>query len=407
MKLQVEGFEFAGVAAGIKKRDKLDLGLIRARGPSGGPVVVAGAFTQSCAAAAPVKLSAARVAGGRCGALVVNSGNANACTGSQGMADAEEMSAHAARLTGGAEETSLVASTGVIGNLLPMEKVRAGVEAAAAALSPEGGERFAEAILTSDAGAKTATAEAELDGARVRVVGFAKGAGMIMPDMRVVAAGLPGHATMLAFLCTDAKIDPGALAALTGAAVQDTFNAITVDGDTSTNDSVYVLASGHAGEAPLSEAGVAGLGALLEQVMRALAQEIVLDGEGARRAFELRVEGARTVEEADAVARRVANSPLVKTAVYGADANWGRIIAAAATAGVTFDPEAAELEIAGRVIYSGGRWAGPEAEAEATAGMQGRMFTVRLDLAQGDAARTLWASDLGVEYVRFNGDYRS
>jgi len=409
MKLQVPGFRFAGGHAGLKRGGAFDLGLIACEGPDGAPARVAATFTASRAAAAPVIVSRERAAGGLCRGLVVNSGNANACTGPKGMADAKAMTAAAARVIGASGEEGLVASTGVIGAPLPVDRIRRALPGLADGLGADRFTDLARAILTTDTAEKIAAAEARIGGRRVRVVGAAKGAGMIMPDMTLAARpGRGRHATMLAFLCTDARASLQALRRATRGAVDATFNAITVDGDTSTNDSVFVLASGHASGPEIhGGAEAAALERLLRRIMGELAQAIVADGEGATCVVEVRVEGAASVAEADRVARRVANSPLVKTAIHGRDPNWGRIVAAAATAGVPVDPDRMDLSIGKVALYRRGRWRGADAEKAAHAVMREPAYPIRLHLHRGEAARSVWTCDLSAEYVRINADYRS
>lgn len=377
------------MSSGLKKRGVLDLGLIATDGPVKGAAV----FTQSHAAAAPVLLCRERMAGGKFRAIVVNSGNANACTGRVGERHAAAMARTVARVLDVADEEVLVASTGVIGAPLPVRKIQAATGPLVAALRPEGAGDFARAILTTDRAEKLVFARGRVGGRSVRVVGVAKGAGMIMPDM----------ATMLAFVCTDAAVPLPQLRRLTRRCVDLTFNAITVDGDTSTNDAVFVLASGLAGNASDPDA----LARLLLRVMEPLAKAIVGDGEGATHVFEVRVTGARSRRDADRVARRVANSPLVKTAVHGEDPNWGRIVGAIATAQVEVDPDRISVGIGPVMIYRRGRWTGPAAERKARLVMQKPEYPVTIDLGQGRATRTIWGCDLSADYVRINAGYRS
>ncbi len=385
-KLAVPGFRFSGIAAGLKGGGARDLGLIvSAPGTS-----AAGFFTRSRAAAAPVRLSRRRVRAGRVQAIVVNSGNANACTGTRGTADARAMGRAVARRLDLPEREVLVASTGVIGAPLPMALLEPAWNPLVKGLGEGRARAFAEAILTTDTRVKLASAQ--LPGG-ARLVGFAKGSGMIMPEL----------GTMLAFLCTDATLAADQLRTLGRAAVEDSFNAITVDGEPSTNDSVFLLASGQARRRPARGALVSAL----SEVMGSLARQIVEDGEGANHLVAIEVEGAASVKAADAVARRIANSPLVKTALHGKDPNWGRIVSAAATAGVPVDPRRFDLFVGDVALLRAGAWQGPAAEARATKVMGKRRYALRLRLGSGPGRRTIWTCDFSAEYVRINADYRS
>ncbi|MDF1565146.1 MAG: bifunctional glutamate N-acetyltransferase/amino-acid acetyltransferase ArgJ [Deltaproteobacteria bacterium] len=380
------GFRFAGLAAGLKRRGARDLGLIEAaEGTS-----AAGFFTTSRAAAAPVLLCRRRLKKGRARAIVVNSGNANACTGERGEADARTMGREVARRLGVREGEVLVASTGVIGAPLPMAVLDAAWDPLVAGLAAGGAKAFAEAILTTDTRIKRA--EAALPGG-ARVLGFAKGSGMIMPEL----------ATMLAFVCTDAPVEPQLLRELGREAVEDSFNAITVDGEPSTNDSVFLLASGQARRRP-SRSALAGA---LAEVMGSLARQIVEDGEGAHHLVAVEVEGAASDRAADAIARRIANSPLVKTALHGQDPNWGRIVSAAATAGVRVDPARFDLLVGETAILRAGEWQGKAAEKRASRTMRKKRYGIRLVVGEGPGRRTLWTCDFSADYVRINADYRS
>ena len=318
------GFRAAGVASGIKP-DRLDLALVVADGPCAS----AGVFTSNLAQAAPVLVSREHLLGGRSRAIVANAGCANAATGDAGLADAREMAALAARAAGCPVEQVVVASTGVIGVRLPMEKVRTGIAGAFAQLSRAGGPDAARAIMTTDTKPKEVVVPFTISGVTCRVGGMAKGAGMIAPNL----------ATMLAFFTTDAAIEPALLRRALLEAVGESLNRITVDGDTSTNDCAVVLASGASG-APATVGEGSGYDAFREalaQAARELARMLVRDGEGVTRIAEVRVEGARTAAEADRIARTVAESPLVKTALHGGDPNWGRVLAAVGRAGVPLD----------------------------------------------------------------------
>jgi glutamate N-acetyltransferase/amino-acid N-acetyltransferase len=387
------GFRAAGVAAGIKP-DRLDLALVAADAPCS----AAGVFTANLAQAAPVLVSREHLRSGRCRAIVVNAGCANAATGAGGLDDAREMAELAARATGCAADEVVVASTGVIGVRLPMEKLRTGIPAAHAALARDGGGLAARAILTTDTKPKQAAASFAVGGVSCTVGGMAKGAGMIAPNL----------ATMLAFFTTDAAVAPTLLRTALAAAVGESLNRITVDGDTSTNDCAVALASGASGAPRVEAAGVdydAFRGALTE-VARQLARMLVRDGEGVTRVAEVRVEGARTTAEADRVARTVAESPLVKTALHGGDPNWGRVLAAVGRAGVPLDVSRVSLFIGDVHVAEGGA-ACDYVEQEAAAAMQQDPVRLRIRLGEGDASGWIWTSDLSHGYVDINAHYRS
>ena len=387
------GFRAAGVAAGIKP-GRPDLALIVADGPCS----AAGVFTANRAQAAPVLVSKRHLAGGRARAIVANAGCANAATGERGLADAREMAELTAGAVGCGATEVVVASTGVIGVALPMARVREGIGAAAAALSRDGGHAAARAILTTDTRPKQVLLECSLEGRPVRVGGMAKGAGMIAPDL----------ATLLAFFTTDAGVEPEPLQAALREAVAQSFNRITVDGDTSTNDMAVVLASG-AGPAPPVRGPGASYDAFrdaLTEAARRLAAMIVRDGEGATRVAEVRVEGARSAAEADRIARTVAESPLVKTALNGADPNWGRILAAVGRAGVELDMDAVDLFLGDVWVAEQGR-ARDYDEEQAHQALLEDPVRIRVRLRAGTAAGWIWTCDLSKGYVDINASYRS
>jgi glutamate N-acetyltransferase / amino-acid N-acetyltransferase len=387
------GFRAAAVSAGIKASQNLDLALV----VSETPAAAAAVFTTNLTQAAPVIVSREHLArsNGIARAIVVNSGCANACTGDEGMAAARAMCAESAQLLGCPIEQVLVASTGVIGVALPMDKVRAGLPLAARALGAEHGAAAARAIMTTDPFPKEASTRIVIDGREVVVGGMAKGSGMIEPRL----------ATMLAFITTDAAIAPPLLDRALRDAVDDTFNAITVDGDCSTNDCVMALANGQAGvrvDDARYDAFVGGL----RGVCRELAQGIVRGGEGATKLVAVHVTGARSASEARQCAKTIANSLLVKTAIHGGDPNWGRLIAAAGRAGVAFDPSRATVTIGPIVLFDRGR-PHDEAAGRAAEYLQGTDLAVGVDLGVGPAASTVWTCDLSAEYVRINADYRT
>lgn len=397
--LPVAGFTAGGLPCGIKKTGAPDLMVIAAEGPA----VLAGVFTRNVVQAAPVTWTRKVAAAGACRSIVANSGNANACTGPQGDADAAEMAALTGAALGVPAEEVAVASTGVIGQELPMPKLRQGIPRAAAELRPDGWAAAAEALRTTDTVAKHHSARGQVKSGAgdvpVTVTGIAKGSGMIHPDM----------ATMLAFLATDAPVGATDLQSALAAAVERTFNRITVDGCTSTNDCVLLLAGGGAGgpvltpEAP----GWAAFTGLVHEVCDALAAAIVADGEGATREVTFTVTGLPTEAEAVAVAKAVAASPLVKTALFGADPNWGRILAAAGQAGVDFDPAQAALHIGDQALLKDGRHLGAEAEAAAAGVMAARAYGITLGLGDGPGAASVRTCDLSYDYVRINADYRT
>lgn len=389
----VPGFRLAGISAGIKARGALDLGLIVADEPA----AVAGVFTRNRVQAAPVRVAKERVRAGKATAILVNSGNANACTGKAGLLATRKTTRAVAEGLGVAADAVLPASTGVIGALLPADTIVRATERLVGALSPEGGADFARAIMTTDQWPKVASTQIRIGRETVTVLGIAKGAGMIHPDM----------ATTLGFLLTDADVRPPLLRKLLREAIDATFNAISVDGDTSTNDTVIAMASGRAASVRAGSKDAAKLGAAMHEVLGALAKSIVRDGEGARHVARIVVEGVATDRGARTIARTIATSPLVKTALHGRDANWGRILAAAGRAGVAFDPERAEIRIDDERIVAGGMPVGKEAEARAAAILQRAEYTIRVTLGKGRGRAHYLTCDLGPDYVAVNANYRS
>jgi glutamate N-acetyltransferase/amino-acid N-acetyltransferase len=387
------GFRASGVACGIKKSG-LDLALI----VSEAPAAAAAVFTTNKAQAAPVLVSRAHLqaSGSRARAVVINSGCANACTGPDGLATAHAMAAAAAeRLTCNPFEI-LVASTGVIGVMLDRDRVVAGIGMASDALSRDGGASAARAIMTTDPFPKEASVEVTTASGRFRVGGIAKGSGMIEPLM----------ATMLAVVTTDASVTSVLLQQALSAAADVTFNAISVDGECSTNDCVFALSSGASGVA-LNESDLPVLVEALRQVCEPLALGIVRGGEGATKLVTIDVIGARTNQEAKRAARAIANSPLVKTAVHGADPNWGRLVAVAGRAGVDFDLESARVQIGGVELFAQGR-PFDERAPQASKHLQGSDVTLRVDLGTtGPGTARMWTCDLSAEYVRINAEYRT
>jgi glutamate N-acetyltransferase/amino-acid N-acetyltransferase len=387
------GFRAAGVACGIKAKG-LDLALLAGDSPAS----AAGVFTTNLAQAAPVVVSREQLArsGGRAAAVVVNSGCANACTGDDGVAHARDMVQRTADALGCDPRHVLVASTGVIGVKLPMDKVRQGIAAAKAALSTSGGAAAARAIMTTDPFPKEAAIEARAAGGTFRAGGMAKGSGMIEPLM----------ATMLGFVTTDALVDPPLLQRAIKSVVDETFNAITVDGECSTNDCVLALASGASG-VRLDEGDYALLVDALRRVCEPLAVAIVRGGEGATKLITVNVVGAASNEDARRAARAIANSPLVKTAVHGGDPNWGRLIAVAGRSGAGFSLGRAAVRIGDVELFSDGAPHDERADRAATY-LQGPEISLEVDLGTGGGGRSrMWTCDLSAEYVRINAEYRT
>ena len=383
------GFRAAGVTCGIKASGAPDLALLACDGPA----VAAGAFTRSRLAAAPVLLSRKHLADGRARAVVVNSGNANACTGAQGMDDARAMAAATARALGISADEVIVCSTGVIGKPLPMEAIGQGIEQAAGELSGDGGAAAADAIRTTDAWAKTSTATCALSGGEVRIGVMGKGAGMIRPDV----------ATTIVTATTDAIVEPGVLAELLRNAADASLNLVSVDGSESTNDTLVVLASGASG-VTASGADAEAFGRALTAALLDVARQMVADGEGASRFAHYTVTGAADDAEARTAVRAIGEDILVRCALHGADPNWGRMLARAGTCGVALDPERiavwvgpAQL-VAGGVEVAGGR-------ADAVAALREREVEIRIDLGAGGGRAELYASSLSPEYVSFNAEY--
>jgi glutamate N-acetyltransferase/amino-acid N-acetyltransferase len=390
----VKGFKAAGLAAGIKKHGGLDLALIAADSP----VAAAGVFTKNRVKAAPVLLCQRRLRAGQARAILVNSGNANACTGSRGKADTRLLTRESARLLAISEAAVLPASTGVIGQPLPVDRIKAALPELVSRLRPEGFPEVAEAIMTTDTLPKTAFIQEKLWGQKVTLAGLAKGAGMIHPDM----------ATLLSFVVTDAVISAPVLKELLQQAVDRSFNRISIDGDTSTNDTVLLLASGRAGHPPVTEAAVAvPLGRLLDRLLEDLALQIVADGEGVSRVFTVLVEGAASPREARQAAATVATSPLVKTAMAGADVNWGRIMAALGRSGARFDQEKVSIAFGPHLVAENGLGLGEAAEAAARELILAGPFTVTIRLGAGQFQDLYHTCDLTEEYIRINASYRS
>ena len=388
------GFQSAALHSGIKAAaDVLDLVVIAADTIAS----AAALFTTNLVQAAPVIVSRNHLAAseGRARAIIVNSGCANACTGHRGITDAERMTAETAAALGATPDQVLVASTGVIGVNLKMEKVVPAIGTAVAALTPGRGHDVARAIMTTDLFPKEHAVTVHTVRGAFTVGGTAKGAGMIEPNM----------ATMLGFLTTDAQVAPTVLQRALKESARDTFNAITVDGDTSTNDCVFLLASGASGISIDEELYPALLDGLLT-VSRELAVAIVRGGEGATKLVTVHVRGARTRDDAHRVAKTIANSPLVKTAIHGADPNWGRIVAAAGRAGVMFDVGRTTVHVGGVLVFENGLPHDQNAPLAAEH-LKGTDVAIDVDLGGGGSDCTVWTCDLSAEYVRINGEYRT
>ena len=392
----INGFSSSAVAAGIKYADRLDLGLIY----SDTPVLTAGVFTTNQVKAAPVLLDQERLKQGRCQAIMVNSGCANACTGAKGMQAAIETSRMLAELLAIPEDLVLVSSTGVIGMELNVAAFDTNMPELVETLDPANFEDVAQAIMTTDLTSKTAYRTVEIGGHEVSFMGMAKGSGMIMPNM----------ATMLSFILTDARICLSGLNNALKSAVDQTFNRITIDGDTSTNDMVLVMANG-AAENPVIDDGPDPdfqiFQDVLQSICRELALKIVADGEGATKCVTIRVCGAKEDQDAEIMARTVANSNLVKTAFFGEDANWGRIIAAMGRSGVRFNPDKVDIAFGDVLMVRAGQGLGEEAEEAATAILKEPNFTLNIDLKDGAGCEEVHTCDFSVDYVRINADYRS
>jgi glutamate N-acetyltransferase/amino-acid N-acetyltransferase len=389
-----EGFQAGSVHSGIKAAaSALDLTVIAAESTAS----AAGIFTTNLAQAAPVQVSRQHLqrTDGWARAVVINSGCANACTGDDGLAHAIQMATNTAAAIGCRPEEVLVASTGVIGVKLPIDRVLSGIRKAVGLLDRTGGTAAARAIMTTDPSPKEHAVTVRTSHGSFTVGGMAKGAGMIEPNM----------ATMIGLLTTDAQVSPAILRKALGASARDTFNAITVDGECSTNDTLFALASGASGVAIDDETYPALLDGLLA-VSQELAVDIVRGGEGATKLVAITVGGARTIDEARQVARTIANSPLVKTAVHGADPNWGRIVAAAGRSGVAFNINALSVHVGGTVLFENGR---PHDDLAPVAAqhLKGKTIQIDVSLGSGPASATVWTCDLSAEYVRINGEYRT
>jgi glutamate N-acetyltransferase / amino-acid N-acetyltransferase len=389
------GFQAAGIHCGIKKQGLLDLALCVS--DVSGPI--AGVFTKNRVVAAPVLLDRHHLRSRRGRAIIVNSGNANACTGDQGLVAAKAMATAVAEQLTIPVHQVFVGSTGVIGRVLPIERITAAVPTLVAQLGIPGGDQAAQAILTTDLRPKTVAKREKIGGRVVTIGGMAKGSGMIHPNM----------ATMLAYLTTDAAIAPAALQQALKAAANQSFNCITVDGDTSTNDTVLCLSNGLAKNRPIQQdtRPYRDFERLLTDAARELALMICRDGEGVTKVVTIVVQGAATTAAAKRVAGTIATSNLVKTAFFGQDANWGRVMAALGRSGVAIDPGKVTLRFNDIVMVRRGVGMGPEAEQKIAQVFKQKEFTVTVQLGQGHAHAHMWTTDLSYDYVRINASYRS
>ncbi|MSS72332.1 MAG: bifunctional glutamate N-acetyltransferase/amino-acid acetyltransferase ArgJ [Candidatus Latescibacteria bacterium] len=385
-----QGFKAAGIAAGIKASGNKDLALIFSETPCS----AAGVFTLNRVKAAPVFLCQSHLADGRAQAVVVNSGNANCCTGDQGMADARRMAAVTAEALGLKAEDVLPGSTGVIGVPLPMAVVEKGIRQIAPMLSPTGGDEAAEAIMTTDTVPKKVAIQVQIGGKTVTLGGMAKGAGMIAPNM----------GTMLSFLTTDVKMEPELLKSLLKGAVDRSYNMVTVDGDTSTNDTVILMANGASGVEVKVAADVELFRKALSELTLDLAKQIARDGEGATKFVTVRVTSARVFADAKTVALSVANSNLVKTAIFGRDPNWGRILCAAGYSGAELDPNRVRVSMVDIPIFANGTPV-PFDKPKAIEALSARDVLIEIDLGDGSEGVEAYTCDFSYDYVKINAEY--
>ena len=394
--IHVPGFKAGAVKAGIRGKDRLDVGLIFSKVPA----AAAGVFTTSRVKAAPVLLGMENLKEGKAQAIIVNSGIANACTGQEGMVLAKETASLVAGQLGIDPALVQVSSTGVIGEQLEIGLFEKCMAPLVHSLNPEGLADVARAMMTTDTVPKTAQRVLTLAGKEVTMAGLAKGAGMIMPNM----------ATMLSFVMTDAAVSPHVLQTILPKSVNKSFNAITVDGDTSTNDTVLLLANGVAGNSEVTDRDSADavlFQECLDDLLLDLALQIVKDGEGATKFITVHVTGAESEEDADRAARTIANSSLFKTACFGEDANWGRIIAALGRAGAVFDAGKVSIAFDDAVMVEKGLGLGPEQEYLATAVLKKDAFILHVDLGEGPAESRVYTCDLSIDYIKINADYRT
>ena len=397
--IRVPGFRFAGVRCGLKDSRKRDVAVIA----SDVPAAAAAAFTTNRVKAAPVLVGLERAAAGRLQALVINSGNANAYTGRDGLAVAREMCAIVARELGINERLVIPSSTGRIGVPVPRRRVRQGVRDASRQLSPDGFHEALEGIMTTDAFPKFATEGLVVDGREVTIVGMTKGAGMIAPCMTLA------HATNLTYVLTDAEATPAALRRVLTVALPQSFNAAIVDGDTSTNDTLVLMANGLAGNRQLTTSSRAfpEFCAAVTRILIRLARMVVKDGEGATKLIDIHVRGARTVRDAERVADAIARSPLCKAAFFGGDPYTGRIVCAMGYSGAVFEPEQVDVYLDGIQVVRRGQEIVGRVERRAAAVVRRPEFTLLIHLHAGNAVAYRFTSDLSLDYVRFNSAYRT
>ena len=387
------GFKAAGIASGLKKNGGKDLGMIFSEVPAS----VAGIFTTNKVQASSVILARKRIQSGTCQAIIVNSGNANCCTGSKGMQDTLSMSGFASAELEIPDEHVLVASTGVIGEPIPLDKIKSAVPDLIRELKPDGIADLAESIMTTDTVPKVVTATGKIGGKSYAVTGVAKGSGMIRPNM----------ATMLCFVWTDIKISPAVLQEALLASADKSFNRITIDGDTSTNDMAIIMANGLSDAVVNGASQVESFRAVLDDVLIKLARMIVKDGEGATKIVEITVKGAESDADAIKVAETVAHSNLVKTAFFGEDANWGRIIAAAGRAGVPVLPDSIDIFFDDVQMVKDSMGCGKAVEAETTRILKKPEFGIVIDLNMGEGKAAVVTCDFSIDYVKINADYRT
>ena len=393
-----QGYKAAGVTAGLKRSGKADMALI----VSDNEAEFAGAFTTCVFKSAPVLVCEKRAKqGGKVKAVIINSGNANACTGAKGVESAEKMCSLTAAALNISEDAVLPASTGRIGVQMPMDKIATGIAKASTAIKSDGGAEAALAIMTTDTVPKEAAACFEINGKKVTVGGMVKGAGMIAPKVKTAEL----HATMLGFITTDAAIDRELLYKFLGRTVEESFNKVNVDGDMSTNDTVILMANGRSCveiKANTSEATL--FAAALDYVTVSLAKSMVMDGEGVTKFVTLEITNAATQSDAILCAKAISNSLLCKTAWFGGDPNWGRAMAAAGYSGASFDPDKVEMHYDDKIVVKNGMDAGTP-EKELAAVMKNRSFTIRVNLNCGTASYTMWTNDISYDYVKINAEY--
>lgn len=390
------GYRVSGIHCGIKRNpQKQDVALI----VSDRDCTAAGVYTQNVIKAAPVQLNQEKTPSEKIRAVIVNSGNANACTGERGMKDARRMAEFTSACLGIKEDQVLVLSTGVIGEFLPMDRIESGIRSVSEQLADdeESLVACARGMMTTDTRHKTTFRELSIGGQRIGIRGLAKGAAMIGPNM----------ATMLSVILTDAPLSAEAAQSCLGHAVRESFNCISVEGHMSTNDTVLMLANGESGSAPMTDRGFASFQDAVREVCVELARAIVNDGEGASHVITIDVTGCRTKEDAQDIARTVANSPLVKTAIAGGDPNWGRIVSAVGYAGVTFDSTQLALDLNGTRLYENNGPATFEAASVSQALRESRETSILIMLEEGEARARFWTTDLTTEYIRLNADYHT